>query len=179
MSGGTRVPGLTATGLFPFTDGYGLFGGGCPRADPTKYIPDYYDDYPNAFIQTDPGAASTPAVVRLPSINLRVLYGSNPPTAKFTTAKILVTSKSTDCDETWKYSGAAVIDSEGWMLTPALPFGDYDICASIQRTSGGEYRKRTITGVQNRFPRGIKPPSATSPVIDISSSSTGSDSQCF
>ena len=177
---GTRVAGLTATNLFPFTNGYGLFGGGCPQADPTKYIPSYYATFPSAFIQTNPGAASTPAVVRLPSINLRVTQGGLAPTAKYLTAKILVTSKSVDCTEEWRFTGAAAIDALGWMVSPALPFGEYEICASVQRSGGTQYRRvYTTSNVQNVHPRGVKPPGPVSPVLNVSNSSSGASVQCF
>ena len=147
-------------------------------AAPTKYIPTYYATYPQAFVDTDPGVASTPAVVRLPSINLRVTQGGAAPTLKFATAKILVTSKSLDCGEVWRYSGPLTIDANGWMLTPALPFGDYEICASLQRTGGLEYRRTTTTtNVLNRLPEGIKPPG--NPVIDVSNATLGLSLQCF
>ena len=176
-SPGARVAAITVTGLFPFKDGYGLFGGGCPNADPTKYIPDYYDNFPNAFIQTDPGVASPPARVRLPSINLKVTHGGAAPTAKYLTAKILVKSKSGGCDEEWRFTGAAAIDATGWMVTPALPFGEYEICVSLQRTSGSQYRSTTTTtNVKNLLPQGLKPPG--NPAIDVSNSS-GGNSECF
>ena len=154
--GGTRLPGLTAINLFPFSDGYGLFGGGCPRADPTKYIPDYYADFPNAFIQTEPGMVSPPAVVRLPSINLRVTHGGIAPALRYTTAKILITSKSADCTETFRYSTGA-IDALGWMQNSALPFGDYEICVSMQRTGDVDTARRRRRNVKNRLPQGLKP----------------------
>ena len=188
-AGGPRLPGVTAINLFPFSDGYGLFGGGCPRADPTKYDPEYYTDFPNAFVQTNPGVVSPTAVVRLPSINLKVTQGGNPPTAKFATAKVLITSRSSGCTETFRYSSATpgfAIDAAGWLENSALPFGDYEIsCVSMQRSGGSEYRRTNSTAlVKNYLPQGLKPGATpvekASPVIDVSNSSSGSSqSQCF
>ena len=91
-----------------------------------------------------PGMVSPPAVVRLPSINLRVTHGGIAPALRYTTAKILITSKSADCTETFRYSTGA-IDALGWMQNSALPFGDYEICVSMQRASPStSYRKVTI-----------------------------------
>ena len=178
---GDRVLGLTATNLFPFAAGYGLFGGGCPEADPTSFAAPagatYFTTLPGskAFIQTNPGALSPPAVVRLPSINVRVTQGTAAPTTRFLTAKLLITSTSGGCDEQWQFTGAAAIDANGWMVTPALPFGDYDVCASLQRTTSSEYRRTIRTDVQNRLPQGNK----SGVVVDVSNSSSGSNQQCF
>jgi type II secretory pathway pseudopilin PulG len=174
---GGAVASIAGTNLFPFADGYGLYGGGCPGADPTKYITDYYDQFPADFIDTDPGVAATPVVLRLPSINLRVLYNSLaiPVTSP---VKIVVTSKSTNCSEKFTFAAPAT-DAAGWMLTPALPFGDYDVCASANKPLTATMVQKTFTGVQNRYTRGIKPqpgspplPSLVSPVIDLNGGTT-------
>jgi hypothetical protein len=165
---GTFVSAIAGTKLFPFSDGYGLYGGGCPGADPTKYMTDYYDQFPGAYIATDPGAASAPAVLRLPSINLKVLYDGLPMApAENATTRIVVLSKSTNCTEKFVYAAPAT-DADGWMLNPALPFGDYQVCANALTPSG---LKKTTIMVQNRYPRGIKPPSAPTPVINLSAAS--------
>jgi Tfp pilus assembly protein PilV len=168
VPGGT-VASIAGTNLFPFADGYGLYGGGCPGADPTKYITNYYTQFPAAFIDTDPGVASPAVALRLPSINLRVLYNSAviPVTSP---VKIVVTSKSTNCSEKFTFTAPAT-DALGWMLTPALPFGDYDVCASANKPLTSTMVQKTLPGVQNRYQRGIKPqtgyPSLVSPVIDL------------
>ena len=157
---------IPATGLFPFTDGYGLYGGGCPGADPTDIpgLDNYYDLFPDEHITTDPGQVVAPVVVRLPSINLRVLNTSTPSPPLTKPVKIVVTSQGT-CTEKFTFTDAT--DVNGWMKTPALPFGKYKICASaLLPTSGSVYRQRTIN-VDNLYPEGIKPPKATSPVLDL------------
>ena len=105
---------ITASGLFPFTDGYGLFGGGCPGADPTDNDPDYYTTYPAAFVDVEPGEAPPAVKVRLPSINLRVLYNGNPLNAVQTaTTRIVVYSKGPNCTEKFTFNAPAT-DANGW-----------------------------------------------------------------
>jgi Tfp pilus assembly protein PilV len=172
---------ITATNLFPFSDGYGVYGGGCPGADPTKYISNYYTLNPTDFIDTDPGVASPPIVVRLPSINLRVMYGASgiPLTSL---PRITATSKSTNCSEKFTFTATSVVpvtDTSGYLLTPALPFGDYDVCVDAIKPSTITRITKSLTvaggnPVRNRFAEGIKAPStaAGSPVIDLNSSAT-------
>jgi Tfp pilus assembly protein PilV len=171
---------ITATGLFPFADGYGVYGGGCPGADPTKYISNYYALNPTDFIDTDAGAASTPVVARLPSINLRVLYnGSAIPLTSL--PRITATSKSTNCSEKFTYTAtllAPQTDLNGYMLTPALPFGDYDVCVDAIKPLTATRITKTLSGtsvVKNRFAQGIKTPSTSTgnPVIDLNGASNG------
>jgi hypothetical protein len=166
---GSPVLGIAATGLFPFTDGYGLYGGGCPGADPTDIpgLDNYYDLYPDEHITTDPGQVVAPVVVRLPSINLRVLYNgsASPPATK--PVKLVITPMSTGCSADKLVINDAT-ELAGWMKNPALPFGDYKVCASMAMTSSSTIRQRTTsTNIPNRYPQGIKPPSAASPVINV------------
>jgi Tfp pilus assembly protein PilV len=166
---------ITATGLFPFADGYNLYGGGCPGADPTKYDPDYFSTVgAGAVVATDPGAASPAATVRLPSINLRVLYnGLALPSTYQAYTRIVVTSIGTNCSEKFTFPAPAT-DSAGWMLNPALPFGPYKVCAESRTpASPTSLRNKTLNPVNNFYYRGIKPtadPSLpVSPVIDLNS----------
>ena len=177
---GTLSPSIAATGLFPFADGYGLFAGGCPGADPSNFETDqgydYYTNYPDQFIQTTPGAASAPVVVRLPSINLRVLHGLLPMATTFNNSiRILVKSKSPDCSEVFNFPMPAA-DAQGWMDPAALPFGDYQVCVdALTPGSPSSRRKKTITTLKNRWPEGIKLPEVLTgmPVIDMSIGTSG------
>lgn len=162
---------ITASGLFPFADGYNLYGGGCPGADPTKYDPDYFTTLgSSAVVSVDPGAASPAGTVRLPSINLRVLYNGAPLASTYQNyTRILVTSTSTNCSEKFSFPAPST-DANGWMLQPALPFGTYKVCAESRTpASTSSLRKKEITGVNNWYHRGMKPPDVTSPVIDLNS----------
>ena len=164
--------------VFPFADGYSLYGGGCPGADPTKNDPDYYTNFLSAFVSVDPGVATPGVKVRLPSINLRVYYGTTSGVPKplastyMPYTRIVVTSTSTNCSEKFIFAAPA-IDAQGWMLNPALPFGTYSVCAE-SRTPGSPTSlvRKTVTGVNNWYDHGMKPPDVTSPVIDLNSSAT-------
>ena len=165
---------ISATGLYPFADGYNLYGGGCPGADPTKNDPDYFTTLGmNAVVSVDPGAQTLPAAkVRLPSIDLRVLYNGSPLLATYQlTTRIVATQTSVGCTTNpEKFTFAAPsTDVNGWMLQPALPFGSYSVCVqSLIPGSGTTTKKKSIT-VNNFYHRGIKPPDAASPVVDLNS----------
>jgi Tfp pilus assembly protein PilV len=177
---GTFVDTITAGGLFPFTDGYGLFGGVCGGADPTKYDPDYYTAFPAAQVASEPGQVSPDATVRLPSINLKVQRDGLVPN---TAVKLLITSTASGCTEAFSFTDA--VNTATGVMKPELqplPFGDYQICASMLKTgSTTTYVKKTVSGIQNRWPAGIKPtaanPTLLNPTINVTSLDlTG---QCF
>ena len=180
---------ITATGLYPFPDGYGLYGGGCRGADPTVNDSDYYTVFPGAFSHVSPGLASTPVTVRLPSINLRVLYNGTPMAEVYRqTTRILVTSTQTGCTGTQQFQvdrpapateaappTPAGATPTGYMTDSALPFGTYKVCVQ-SRTPGSpsSTRYEELTDVRNWYHRGIKLPDRASPVIDmLSGTSSG------
>jgi len=168
-SGATAKPSITMTGLFPFSSGYALFAGGCIGADPTKYIPTYSALYPNSVIDTEPGVASAPVVIRLPSINVRVTYGTvaglPAPIAPDRQVRVTATTKATGCttgalSEKFTFPAPAT-DLLGYMVNSALPFGDYDVCVDAIKPGTTSTRiTKTLTGlsvVKNRYAQGLKP----------------------
>jgi type II secretory pathway pseudopilin PulG len=171
---------ISATGLFPFADGYGLYGGSCPGADPTDFNASFYETFPQAHVDTEPGEKSPDALVRLPSINMKVTYNGTLPITN--PVRLTFTSKSSGCTEKFVFEDAVDLTT-GLMKKEyaPLPFGDYQVCASTLRpgtTSSYRFRQTPNSGphVQNRRPEGNKP--ATSyPSIDIPTSSTFSG-QC-
>jgi hypothetical protein len=96
--------------------------------------------------------------------------------------RITATSKSTNCSEKFTFTATSVVpvtDTSGYLLTPALPFGDYDVCVDAIKPSTITRITKSLTvaggnPVRNRFAEGIKAPStaAGSPVIDLNSSAT-------
>jgi Tfp pilus assembly protein PilV len=181
---GGAVGTITATGLFPFADGYGLYGGGCPGADPSLNDSDYYTTSgTGSFVDVEPGVASPAVKVRLPSINLRVLYNGSPLAETYRPyTRVLVTSTGLNCTEKFDFTAPATeapvspaTVGSGYMSKPALPFGTYKVCAESRIPGfGTTLKKKEITGVQNWYYRGMKPPDVTSPVIDLNSgTSTG------
>ena len=179
---GGAVGTISATSLFPFADGYGLYGGGCPGADPSLNDSDYYTTLgTGSFVSVEPGLASPPVKVRLPSINLRVLYNGTALSETYRPfTRILVTSTGLNCSEKFDFPAPATeappvgspvgTSGSGYMPRSALPFGTYKVCAE-SRTPGSPLllRKKEITGVNNWYHRGMKPPNVTSPVIDLGS----------
>ena len=176
---GGAVPSITMGNVFPFTDGYGLYAGGCPGADPTRYDSDYYTTLgPDAFVNVGPAGTAT-GKVRIPSINLRILYNgtslpelTNGGTLYKPYTRVVVTSTGTNCSEIFDYTAPAT-DDTGWLVNPALPFGTYTICAQSRvPVSGTGLRKKTITSVRNWYHRGMKLPDIASPVIDLGTGTT-------
>lgn len=176
---GGAAPLITGTSLFPFSDGYGLFGGGCPGADPTNIpaLTDYYDTYPDEYIATDPGAASTPVTLRLPAMNIKVLRGVAVLPAATQPVRIVVTSRSPDCSERWVFGSSTptfptATDTNGWMIEPAFPFGTFDVCAEalVPNPTTLARRKKTIS-VNNFLPDGTTPAA-----IDLSTGTSGTNS---
>ena len=142
---------ITASGLFPFPDGYGLYGGGCRGADPTVNDSDYYTTSgAAAYVDVARGEASSPATVRLPSINLRVLYNGSPLAETYRqSTRILVTSTGTACTEKFDYPAPATeaapptpagATPTGFMTNSALPFGTYTVCVQ-SKTPGWTTRR--------------------------------------
>ena len=156
---------IDATAMFPFDDGYGMFGGGCTGADPTRdpAFSDYYADNPDEFVLPEPGLASPAINLRLPSTNLKVLNNGAP---ILTPVHVVFTSKSPGCSEKFSFTGTTY--SDGSIKEPALPFGDYQVCADALAPSPvvPAQKKRTLTSnLLNHDPAGILP----APVIDLNS----------
>jgi hypothetical protein len=86
--------------------------------------------------------------------------------------RIVITSKSLpDCSERFVFGSstptqASATDTNGWMIEPALPFGQYNVCAEalVPNPTLLAKRNESIT-VNNYFPDGITP----APVIDLAS----------
>ena len=172
---------ITMTGLFPFPDGYGLVRRRLPRRRPDGQRLRLLHDLRRGRIRRRArGEASTPATVRLPSINLRVLYNGTPLAETYRqSTRILVTSTSTDCSEKFDFPAPATeaapptpagATPTGFMTNPALPFGTYTVCVQA-KTPGWTTapRWKSVTGVHNWYHRGMKLPDIASPVIDLGS----------
>ena len=167
---------ITASGLFPFTDGYTLAAGGCPGADPSDNDPDYYASFPAGSVAVQPGLASPATTIRMPSINLRVLYNTAAlPEAQRAYTRVLVTSTSTNCSEKFNFAAPATeapvspaTVGSGYLPNSALPFGTYTVCVESRVPGGGtSLKKRELTGVRNWYHGGMKLPDVASPVVDL------------
>ena len=158
-SGPTFKSSISATGMFPFDDGYGMYGGGCSGADPTNdpLFSDYYDTNTDEFVHPEPGQAAPAINLRLPSTNVKVLRNGAPITNN--SVHIVLTSRSPGCTEKFSFDNAT--DAAGWMTEPALPFGDYTLCVDAiipNPPFADSRRKRTATlNLLNHDPAGISP----------------------
>jgi Tfp pilus assembly protein PilV len=121
---------ITASGLFPFRDGYAFYSGGCGANNPSSFVPDYFDTHPG-FLQV--GAGGTAAVtVREPSFNLRVTRGPNENAAvPFKDAYVVITSTEPGCTDKYVFDG---VNPNGTLSEPGLPFGRYRVCADDRKT---------------------------------------------
>ena len=121
---------ITASGLFPFPDGYAFFSGGCATSDPLKFVPDYFSSYPG-FVKVGRGGTAS-VTIREPAFNLRITRGPNENSAApLKEAYVVITSTEPGCTD--KY----VFDREnpnGTLPEPGLPFGRYTVCADDRNT---------------------------------------------
>jgi len=146
---GTPADTVTADALFPFTDPYALYAGGCPGADPRAY------GQSAAVWTVMPGQAAS-ATVRVPALNLLVTSGGAPVAG----ARVRAEATATGC--------SAVVElltgASGALTAPALPYGTYDLCAE----AGG--MALAVTDVRNDDPAGT-------PVLGLALD-TGSPGAC-
>ena len=152
-SGSAQTSIDSGTTLFPFSDGYAVYGGTCSANDPSLY------GQTAPIVAMTPGAAST-ATVRLPALNILVKNSSG---ALFPSARVRITPPS-GCGSTYT---ATLNSTTAALASPAMPYGDYVVCAN---NTSGTARKVTVT-VQNRAPAGTAVTTLTVP-------STGSSGSC-
>jgi Tfp pilus assembly protein PilV len=116
---------ITATGLFPFPDGYTFFSGGCATAKPDQYVPDYFSTFPG-FVKLGAGGSAS-VTVREPALNLRVTRGPNQQSfVPLKEAYVVITSASPGCSDRYVFDG---VNPNGTLPEPGLPFGEYIVCA--------------------------------------------------
>ena len=135
-SGSAQSPISSGSTLFPFSDGYGVWGGGCAANAPSLYgqtVP---------IVAVNPAAASS-VTVRLPALNIVVRNSAG---ALLPTANVRITPP-TGCGS--RFTGSP-LTSSATLPKPALPYGDYSVCAN---SVSGTKRRVTKT-VQNRLPGG-------------------------
>lgn len=136
--------------LFPFPDGYTVFAGSCPGADPSKYVDGYFDAHPGR-VAVAPGMPAGTVTVREPAVNIHVRRGGNdfehgvdwdsPQSG----AKVYSTAEG--CTETFDVGRLA---PGGALPDPGLPFGEYSVCAEEVQ----DRRHAMVTGIRNEDPAG-------------------------
>jgi len=147
----TAATSMTASGLFPFPDGYAFYSGVCAGADPSRFVTDYFTHNPG-FTLVSRGQSGVTVDVREPALNLRITRGPNVNSAApFSSAYVII--RSTECSETHIFDG---LRPNGTLPEPGLPFGTYTICADDRKTqSSGNRRKVETTGVLSNDPGGL------------------------
>jgi Tfp pilus assembly protein PilV len=139
-------PTITATNVYPFTSGYGVYAGSCSAANPAAYNPNYYTQYPGSYARPGPrGSASV--TVREPALNVKVIKGGS---AK-ANAHVVVKATGTGCTDkytmTTDNAGLLVLGAAPYQA-PAVPFGTYSVCADDGT------RSATAAAVLNTDPNG-------------------------
>jgi type II secretory pathway pseudopilin PulG len=167
----------TSPGLFPFTSAYGIYAGDCTAEDPTNYGATIADT-----VTLAPGDVDKPLVVRMPPVETTVRYTSSTP---LDGANVIFTSRSTACGNTPINLGATGPDPadatrHGRLQFPAVPWGDYDVCAEyfnptpVGSIAAGWYTT-TLSNVQVRA-AGRTGGSAL--VLDFATSAAGPGVRC-
>lgn len=138
--------------LFPFTNGYVVWGGACAGADPRTFS----QSAPTATIA--PGGTQS-ITVRLPSLNVKV-QGGNPPSAG--NYNVRITPKTAGCGSTFT---APVDTTTGKLQNPGMPYGDYQVCADDKQ--GASSRRVISATIQDRAPAGTSLLTITLPTTGV------------
>jgi hypothetical protein len=131
------------TGLFPFPDGYTIYSGTCPGADPARYVPDYYENYPGV-VTLAPGVPGGTISVLEPAINLKVTRGGNEATAPLVSHPLSLAFayvKTPGCTST-PLEFERIVD--GKLQNPGAPFGEYEVC--VQDGQGRSAKATVLNG---------------------------------
>ena len=155
---------ITATGLFPFPDGYTFFSGACATSKPDQYVPNYFETFPG-FVKVG-GGGSAAITVREPALNLRVTRGPNQASAApFKDAYVVITSASPGCADRFVFDG---VNANGTLPEPALPFGEYIVCADDRKVANMTVANRRFsktTVVVSNKPEGLD--YGTDPTLEL------------
>ena len=131
--------------LFPFTNGYALYSGGCVGADPSRIYTavDYFATY-GGLRTLAPGQNGGVLEVFEPPTNIRVTRSGSGELG----ARVYAYPTRPGCTGTRIYLGAT--GSTGYLTYHGLPYGDYTLCA---RTSS----RRGTGSVTVNNPAGVTP----------------------
>ncbi len=181
-SPGTLIPAAGTIPLFPFwftstsyASNYQVWAGKCQQNQPPTGV---------NKVSVNPGSTQTGLAVQEPALNVTVTY--NGTRVAPTDVKLTFTSASgNSCTDTWSVPVAsdAASDANGSLANPGQPFattattgatasasgltGTYAVCADY-KYSGNNYRKNTVTNVQNTNFSASNP--AAVPIVTTSSS---------
>jgi Tfp pilus assembly protein PilV len=136
---------FTLNGLFPFTDGYAVWAGGCTSGNPLTY------SRPGVTATPLPGG-SVPVTLRQPAIH--PTQATNVPGyGTFTFPQgvsVMYTSTDSGCNEVY----SQVTNSSGKVPNPGVPYGNYKLCASYggARARLEPYVNNTVAGFGPQIP---------------------------
>jgi Tfp pilus assembly protein PilV len=134
--------------LFPFTNGYALYSGGCSGADPSRIYTavDYFATY-GGLKTLAPGENGGTLNVFEPTTSIKVFRGTTPQNA----IPVWAYPTKPGCTNTRIYLGVTKSDGTGMLTYSGLPYGDYDLCAwqsgSTTRRATGTVRVDNPVGV--------------------------------
>ena len=171
---------ITATGLFPFADGYSLYGGGCPGADPTKNDPDYYTTFGAQRGRRGRSRPRRPGGQGPPPLDQPARLYARPPASRAARVtympytRIVVTSTSTNCSEKFIFAAPA-IDANGLDAQPGAAVRHLLGVRRVAHPGLADLAQRarsrspaSTTGTTAASSRRTSP----SPVIDLNSGTT-------
>ena len=130
----TWQSGMTASGLYPFLEGYAFYTGSCAAADPSKSISNYFASNPGT-VMTDPGGTYNVKLRQAP-LAARVVDAAGAPKAG---AHVVATGRATNGCPADKFTDLTTdangfVTHPGGTFDPGVPFGSYTVCADVQLT---------------------------------------------
>jgi hypothetical protein len=132
---------ITASGLYPFPDGYAFFSGACATSDPEAFVTDYFSTSPG-FLKVGAGGSAS-VTVREPAFNLRITRGPNENSAApLKEAYVVIASTEAGCADKYIWDG---VNPNGTLPEPGLPFGRYRVCADDRNTGVTVNNRRYAT----------------------------------
>jgi Tfp pilus assembly protein PilV len=139
---GAPLTNINATGLYPFTDGYGGFAGKCSTNNPalaptsnTSLLP-VYTPTPGSVL-----TMTTANDIRVPSINIQVVNAAGTAVSNTTPATVIVKTADSGCTNTFptQTTTSKTYGTTTYTATlpePGFPYGTYRICAQATATAG-------------------------------------------
>jgi Tfp pilus assembly protein PilV len=137
VDSGAQNATVSATGLFPFLDGYGIYAGQCTVNDPGGTLPNEAPA-PGQAVTTNPK-------IRVPSINVRVVNSTSTiaPGPAGQSGYTIVVKPTAGCANTFPTQTSGSVTYTGTTYTgvipePGYPYGSYTVCA--ERVINGTMR---------------------------------------
>jgi hypothetical protein len=194
---GSKSTSVDATGLFPYTNGVGVYAGNCAANDPSTYQPDYFQTSGFGFTELDPGDSQRSVQVQMPTLRVTVTrQPSGTPAAvpTWTRTQVRVTSLDSGCTlEVHELtSNRSTASAAPVVFDLAMPFGSYRVCAHTRgRTSASDsstinrqYTTKATTGSNPANPAdqdlfAVPPPVPNRQITITTPSASSANGTCF